>query len=291
MSLTGTRLEQALGPQQTGSRFAERPEQTGGLVSWPAVSIGLMVVLGCGAIASIAMAVGAIWNANLPNKTALALSTFYLWKLDLGSRLLQINSRIIVVNCVAALVFAIFGTLAAMMEASLRLKHRGYDRLEGLSGRPLARVAAWFFPRLRLISDPIARETAALALAFPFLGLAANGLVIGVLLGTAAWSGPHELASSLKLFWPHGIIELPTLLVAAAIGVANGIALVRAGRHGPQAIAAVGGRRLRSRRLWFTMLAVFVLLAIAGMIEPTGVGKPSLAESASSASVSLPARP
>jgi len=233
----------------------------------------------------------ALCNANLPSRTALALSTFYLWKLDLGSRLLHINARIIAVNCVAALVFAIFGTLTAIMEASLRSKHCSYDRLEGLSGRPLARVAGWFFPRLRRISDPIARETAALALVFPFLGLAANGLVIGALLGTAAWSGPGELVSSLRLFWPHGIIELPTLLAAAAIGVANGIALVRAGRHGALAMAAVGARRLRSRRLWLALLAVCALLAVAGMIEPTGVRRDSLAEAASATSVNRPAMP
>ena len=270
MSLTGTSLERALGLQPSSSPCTERPQSSQSLFSWPAVSIGLMVVVGCGAIASLGIAMGAVVRSDFPTKASLALSSLYLWKLNLGARLLHINGRIIVVNCVAALLFATFGTLTAMMESSLRSRHRSYDRLESMSGRPLAIIASWFFPRLKQLTDPIARETAALALVFPFLALGANGAVIGILLGTAAWTGPHELATSLKLFLPHGIIELPVLLVAASIGIANGITLVHAGQNGSLAIAAAGRQRLRSKRLWIALAAVFALLVVAGLLEPTG---------------------
>jgi hypothetical protein len=236
---------------------------------WPAVATGAVVLLGCISGAALMVVLSYAINDSLPARAQSALAQIYLWKLDQGSGLVvHANARIIIVNCIAALFFAHFGSGAALLEGTLRARYPLYDRLERLSSQRLTELVAWLFPRLREIPNETAREVAALALAFPFLAVAANGVAIGILLGSTALAGSGSLLTALHSFWPHGVVEVPAMLMAAAIGCAGGLVLAEAGCSGLGGLLSAARARLTSRRIWLALIGIFCLLAVAGAVEP-----------------------
>jgi hypothetical protein len=250
-------------------RDSSAPTSAQPVLLWPAVLTGGLVLAGAVVGAALMVVLSYAIDDSLPARAQSALAGVYLWKLGQGSGVvIHVNARIILVNCIAALFFAHFGSGAALLEGTLRARYPLYDRLERLSSERLARLVARAFPRLREIPDEIAREVAALALAFPFIALAANGLAIGILLGSAALAGSETLLAALLTFWPHGLFELPALLLAAAIGYAGGVALADAGRRGLAGLLSAARARLTSPRIWLTLAGIFSLLAIAGAVEP-----------------------
>lgn len=257
-----------MGTHPVDGPSAQAPAQP--VLSWPAVLTGAVLLTGSVLAAALLVVLLYVIDNSLPARAQAALAHMYLWKMDRGASLVvHTNARIILVNCVAAVFFAQFGSGAALLEGTLRARYPGYDRLERFSGRRLARLATWLFPRLRDVPDDIAREAAGLALAFPFIALAANGIAIGVLLGSTALAGPQSLASTVDTLWPHGVFELPALLLAAAVGYAAGLALVEAGRSGLAPLLGAARARLTSGRVWVALAGIFGLLIIAGAMEPT----------------------
>jgi len=258
----------ATGRHPVGGPSAQAPAQP--VLFWPAVLTGAALLTATVFVAALLVVVMYLLDNSLPARAESALAQMYLWKVDRGAGLVvHTNARIILVNCIAAVFFAQFGSGAALLEGTLRARYPGYDRLERLSGRRLARAATWMFPRLREIPDDIAREAAALALAFPFIAVAANGIAIGVLLGSTALAGGHSLASTVDTLWLHGLFELPALLLAAAVGYAAGLVLLEAGRSGLTPLLAAARARLISRRVWVALAGIFGLLIVAGTVEPT----------------------
>jgi stage II sporulation protein M len=96
---------------------------------------------------------------------------------------------------------------------------------------------------------------------FPVLSAAANGFLLGVLSRYAAGEGGLGEASLGLL--PHGIFEIPAILIAASYGLWLGMAAW--GRIRGKEDAELAGRTRHALRMYFKI--VFPLLVIAATIE------------------------
>jgi len=92
------------------------------------------------------------------------------------------------------------------------------------------------------------------------LVLIANGFVLGAL---AAGVSRTDAA---VYFWafvaPHGVIELPAIIISAAAGLLLGFAIVAPGEH-----TRVDALRVAGHQAAVLMLGVIVFLAVAGLVE------------------------
>ncbi len=62
----------------------------------------------------------------------------------------------------------------------------------------------------------------------PFIGIISNGLILGVVLGKASVEmGLHPIMVFIQYILPHGILELPALFLAAAMGIHLGVMVFR----------------------------------------------------------------
>jgi stage II sporulation protein M len=63
---------------------------------------------------------------------------------------------------------------------------------------------------------------------FPFIGMISNGLILGVVLGRASVEiDANPIMVFIKYVLPHGILELPALFLAAAMGIHLGVMAFR----------------------------------------------------------------
>jgi stage II sporulation protein M len=95
----------------------------------------------------------------------------------------------------------------------------------------------------------------------PLLSAAANGFLLGVLSRYAV--GESSLGEASLGLLPHGIFEIPAILIAASYGLWLGMAALRRirGKEG----AHLGDRVKHALRMYFRI--VFPLLVIAAAIE------------------------
>jgi len=106
---------------------------------------------------------------------------------------------------------------------------------------------------------------------FPVLMLFANGMMLGVILRQGATeAGVHPLVLFATKVLPHGILELPAIIIAAAYGMRLGITFVRwlFGLVVPEKRAAgwVEWRKLFDR-IPAAVAIVIILLLMAAAIE------------------------
>lgn len=87
-----------------------------------------------------------------------------------------------------------------------------------------------------------------------------NGIMLGVLC-----AGVSQTNASVY-FWsfilPHGVIELPTIVIAAAAGLLLGRAVIEPGEH-----SRIDALKLAGREAAVIMLGVAVFLVVAGVVE------------------------
>ena len=95
----------------------------------------------------------------------------------------------------------------------------------------------------------------------PVLSVAGNGLLLGVLYRHAAGVAGYGRAA-LEII-PHGIFEIPALLVAASYGMWLGVAFLRKVRRQEQ--EPLAGKVAHAVRRYFTV--VFPLFVVAAAIE------------------------
>lgn len=95
---------------------------------------------------------------------------------------------------------------------------------------------------------------------FPFIFLAINGLVVGLAAYQAAVQ--KGVGFALAGLVPHGVVELPALLVAAALGLELGGEAIRWLRHRPSRVRERLGSALRAYWNW-----IAPALALAAAIE------------------------
>ncbi|WP_169713773.1 stage II sporulation protein M [Paludifilum halophilum] len=106
---------------------------------------------------------------------------------------------------------------------------------------------------------------------FPIAALVTNGLMLGVVLGdTSAATGANPLVVFATSILPHGILELPAVIIAAAYGIRLGIVFSR------WVVSWVSPTlRERSRSEWLSLFnripvvigGIIVLLILAAVIE------------------------
>lgn len=108
--------------------------------------------------------------------------------------------------------------------------------------------------------------------------LAYNGFLLGVIA-----AGVSTSPASIH-FWsfvaPHGVIELPAIILSGAAGLLLGLALVDPGEY-----SRLDALRLAGRQAAIIMLGVVAFLAVAGVVE--GLFSPSSAPPALKFAVSL----
>lgn len=104
----------------------------------------------------------------------------------------------------------------------------------------------------------------------PVLFVVINGMVLGFLFGTMHEMGENIVPLIVKGILPHGIIELPVILIASAYGIRLGITLIKW-------IAASGETRIRNKAEMFDLLrltgplSIFIVISllVAAIIEAT----------------------
>ncbi len=142
-----------------------------------------------------------------------------------------------------------------------------FAQLEGLGetvfdpNRPLR--GAWFLFRNNLTASLTLMLTGPL-IVLPFLGLLLNGGGIGVLAAMLFIDGViTPFAFYVRGILPHGLFEVPALLLAGAIGLRTGIQLLRP----PSGTARLAVLRENYTHAFRALPALVVLLVIAALVE------------------------
>ncbi|QCT04401.1 hypothetical protein E6C60_3694 [Paenibacillus algicola] len=104
----------------------------------------------------------------------------------------------------------------------------------------------------------------------PFVFLAMNGMVLGFLMELVRANGGDLNELIFKGLLPHGIIEIPVLIIAGAYGLMLGALVIRSILPGQEKGEALG---LKWRTAWkktgTASLWILILLFVAAIIEST----------------------
>lgn len=105
----------------------------------------------------------------------------------------------------------------------------------------------------------------------PIMALLTNGMLLGVVLGLAAdQSGANPLVLFVTTILPHGILELPAILIASAFGIRLGLTVSRSivGLFSSTArTKSVEDWKGIRRRVVPLFIGILVLLFVAALIE------------------------
>ena len=103
----------------------------------------------------------------------------------------------------------------------------------------------------------------------PVFFLVVNGMVIGFLFKVLSMANQDMVSFVVKGLLPHGIIEIPAILIAAAFGLRFGVLAIQrmipSYRMRPDAMTF----KLWSKKTWNGALWVTVMLFIGAIIEST----------------------
>jgi stage II sporulation protein M len=157
------------------------------------------------------------------------------------------------------LAFFLVGTLAPapVQEEASKAFLFVADTYQGLSG------GALFFNILvgNLLASFLVLVSGVLVGIIPVLSIASNGYFLGVLYRQA--TGPGEYSKAALEVLPHGIFEIPALLVASAYGLWLGVKVLRRVR-GKESVP-IGFHVVYAMRRYLAV--VFPLLVVAAAIE------------------------
>lgn len=105
---------------------------------------------------------------------------------------------------------------------------------------------------------------------FPVFGLISNGLLLGYIMQKLSVAGTNPLLMLVVGILPHGIIELPTVIFAAGVGIRYGTMVIRS----IKGLWGVGTRDelkqewvMSLKQFPATVVVIVVLLLIAALIE------------------------
>lgn len=102
---------------------------------------------------------------------------------------------------------------------------------------------------------------------FPILALAINGMLIGFVLKLIAINSGNLLMFFIFGILPHGIFEIPAIIIAAALGMKLGFSIFSLGRKNRK--WSINGIL---KQALITILGVTLILFIAAIIEGTVTG-------------------
>ncbi|TCS94136.1 stage II sporulation protein M [Hazenella coriacea] len=105
----------------------------------------------------------------------------------------------------------------------------------------------------------------------PLISLISNGLMLGVALASAAEvTGAHPFTLFMTTILPHGILEIPALIIAASLGIRFGVFIIR-GFIGifSRTVMEENKKDWKELRqhIGVLMISVTILLFLAAMIE------------------------
>ncbi|MBM3498763.1 MAG: stage II sporulation protein M [Armatimonadetes bacterium] len=228
----------------------------------------------------LGVAVGALLP-GLPSRLLGALETINLWPAAYLSHLAPIFVFILLSNTKSALIAALLGPLGAWVNARANVGYPSAREGEGRPAGPLDRLTlALARAILRAggrvvpgLADPrqdlAARTGAALAAVVPFLALGMNALVLGLWMAEALLEGwVTGLARMGLLLLPHAPVELPALVLAAAVGLRLAERLTpRQPGHDAAWQRAEARRQVTADRVAQSLGLIVGLLAIAAALE------------------------
>lgn len=102
----------------------------------------------------------------------------------------------------------------------------------------------------------------------PILFLLVNGMVVGFLVHASMEQGNSLFDLVVKGLLPHGIIEIPAIIIACAFGVRMGM-LVIASLGGSGKEGLKGKWKEGFRQAWTASVWIVILLFVAAIIEST----------------------
>ncbi|WP_134686823.1 stage II sporulation protein M [Brevibacillus migulae] len=105
---------------------------------------------------------------------------------------------------------------------------------------------------------------------FPVFGLVSNGVLLGYIFQKLTFAGSNTLLILVVGILPHGILELPTVIFAAGVGIRYGILAMRSigSAWNVNARGEVKREWLMSvKQLPATVLVIVLLLVAAALIE------------------------
>lgn len=229
---------------------------------------------GAAAAFAITVGIGAVvptWGLAI----AEALQRMYLAPGYFLAQYLSAQATITLANSLAALGASVLGASGALLVARIQRADAAAQRSYGACGRAayavvssLCSVARKAAPALGEARDTAAEASAAIAVLAPRLSVACSGCALGVYLAASLLQGwiPQLLRVVVGLL-PHGVFELPAMLVSAAVGVAISDRLVAAARHSLRCVDDAARHLLISPRLVRILALVVALIVIGAAIE------------------------
>jgi hypothetical protein len=193
-------------------------------------------------------------------------------------------ARVVAPAAVGAAVGEAAGSQAAGLALALTANNVLALAFMALGGSALARLTRRappgpltqrFYSAASRLLPPLGRvgaedlDTCFLLNLFPSGGMALNGAVIGALLGASALEGVGGLVAFLGLFLPHAAVEVPALVLGAAVGAAVAGEVGEAMEGG----GGVEGAVLRAPRDYLGLVAALcAAIVAAGVVEAWVIG-------------------
>ena len=181
-----------------------------------------------------------------------------LWEKATGS----LSSAIFLSNTIVALLAAFLPLLLGALDSTFR-RNRVYGTATRILSTPVDLVYRVASKSARMMSKDH-RLISLAVLAYPFVVLSVNGFLIG-LLAAAASLAQNPVFFAIGVI-PHGVIEIPAILLAASLGYAYARRWTPTGEE-PLSFLAFATRLIRGRRFWATVLFIIAELSIAAYVE------------------------
>ncbi len=225
---------------------------------------GFLITTGIGAISPS-------WGLAIAH----AMQRLYLAPGHLLAEYLSTQVTITLANSLAALGASVLGVCGALLLARIQLVDAATDRSYGALGRASYVIVSWlcnaacrFAPTLRAARQMDTQIPAAVAVLVPRLSMATAGCMVGVYLAGALLTGwTARLVSTAVGLLPHGVCEVPAMIVSAALGIRMSERLVAAAPGGLEHLRDSARELLGSPRLGRALALVLAAIVIGAAIE------------------------
>ena len=246
-------------------RLRKRPRLSDGF-TWS----GRIFVLGMflGVVSVIGMY---IYSSTLPSKVVSVIGQTVVGRVEFFKQVLIYEAvAIFLNNTFVALASSILPLTIAMLEARPEkpvTSMKRSNRIEQVINSSYQRLEAAFF-KSGLNLESRARSLCFSMFLLPAAIMVVNGWILGYFGAAQAVQSSTSLVLFLALVLPHGVIEIPAFVLAAAVGywtVQQSVRFFEVNRY--EEFPKMAREMLRSRRVWSPLVAVLFFLATAAYVE------------------------
>lgn len=229
-----------------------------------AVAVAFLTTVGLGAISPT-------WALAIAD----AVQRLYLGPGHFLAQYLSTQVTITLANSLAALGAALLGAWGALLVARIQLGDASAGRTHGALGRASYVLMSWLcaaarrcVPELGAAREMDARTAAAIAVLVPRLSIVCSGCMLGIYLAGALLTGwtAHLLRDAAGLL-PHGVCEVPAMIVSGAVGICIAERLVAAAHGGLRDVHDTAARTFSSPRLLRILGLLIAAIIIGAAIE------------------------